>query len=157
MPRHVSVPKGMISSSTSFQADCKPVSPAAAFKVCSICNPVRPQLQSLLTSRPGSLEVSPRGQLQKLRIRTSAYVPFRDTPVSCGEAKGGHKDGVSLHVSPESASVLSRCVAKLKPIFHVDTPGRTRKGPLSQADWGCVSVSCLCSARSGVACPELSF
>lgn len=52
--------------------------------------------------------------------------------MSCGEAKGGLKDDVSLPTFPESASVASRCVASLKPMPQVDTPGQVH-GLFSQA------------------------
>ena len=58
--------------------------------------------------------------------------------MSCAEAKGGHKDGVSLHKFPENTSVASECVAFLKPIPQVEAPGQENQ-PFLQADWGCVS------------------
>ena len=75
--------------------------------------------------------------------------------MSCSEAKGEHKDGSSSLI-PESTSVASRCVANTKPDPQADALGQVNR-PFSQADLGCVSVWCLCSALGLVACQELSL
>lgn len=43
--------------------------------------------------------------------------------MSCGEAKEGIKDVVSLPMSIEGVSVASRFVANLKPVPEIAAPG----------------------------------
>lgn len=44
--------------------------------------------------------------------------------MSCGEARGRYKDGVSLTIFPDCVSVASRYVANLKLVPHVEAPGQ---------------------------------
>lgn len=75
---------------------------------------------------------------------------------SSDEANWRNQNGVSLPIFPKSASVGSRCVAKLKSVPQVEAPGKINV-PFSQADWKCVSVCRLCNILGVIDCPELYF
>ena len=79
---------------------------------------------------PVNLEVSPRKQLQKLRLQMCAQTPFWKIPVSFREAGEECKDGILWPTLPGSTSVGSRCVLRLK------LQDQQQKG------WESVSVCC---------------
>lgn len=60
--------------------------------------------------------------------------------MSCSKAKGGGKDCVSLPMFPESSFVASGCVANLKPLPQVETPGQKAIGLFHRQTGGCFSL-----------------
>lgn len=52
------------------------------------------------------------------------YTPFWELVASCGNAKGGLKDDISLPMFPESSSLTSRRVANLKSVPQIEVPGQ---------------------------------
>lgn len=67
------------------------------------------------------------------------------------EVEGKGKDGVSHPIFPENTFKASRYMSYLK------LAPRLASRPLSQKEWGCVSVCCLQSALGVVICQELSL